>query len=337
MENFDNDWIYPENKAEATYTNLNPGKYVFHVKGSNNDGLWNSTGTSIMITILPPWWGTWWFRLIVILTIILLFTSILVTRVNQLKKQKILLEEKVAIKTAELKELNSSKDRFFSIIAHDLKNPFNIIIGFSEILNEEIKANHVARINEYANNINTSAIQTLRLLENLLEWASSQSGKISFNPVPISIMELLDEELKMAKDMAIAKNIELIKSYSEDATIVADRNMVKTILRNLISNAIKFTRRNGKIEVKAGIIRNQLEISVRDSGIGMTKEIMKQLFRIDADISTRGTEDEKGTGLGLFLCKDFVEKHGGKIWVESESGKGSVFSFSFPSEIYIPV
>ncbi len=337
MENFDKDWIYPENKAEATYTNLNPGKYVFHVKGSNNDGLWNNTGTSIMITILPPWWGTWWFRLIVILTIILLFTSILVTRVNQLKKQKILLEEKVAIKTAELKELNSSKDRFFSIIAHDLKNPFNIIIGFSEILNEEIKANDVARINEYANNINTSAIQTLRLLENLLEWASSQSGKISFNPLPISIMELLDEELKMAKDMAIAKNIELIKTYSEDATIVADRNMVKTILRNLISNAIKFTRRNGMIEVKAGIIGNQLEISVRDSGIGMTKEIMKKLFRIDADISTRGTEDEKGTGLGLFLCKDFVEKHGGKIWVESESGKGSVFSFSLPSEIYIPV
>ena len=146
MENFDNDWIYPENKAEATYTNLNPGNYVFHVKGSNNDGLWNNTGTSIMITILPPWWSTWWFRLIIILTIILLFATILVTRVNQLKKQKILLEEKVAIKTAELKELNSSKDKFFSIIAHDLKNPFNTIIGFSEILNEEITANDVAKL-----------------------------------------------------------------------------------------------------------------------------------------------------------------------------------------------
>ena len=185
--------------------------------------------------------------------------------------------------------------------------------------------------------INTSAIQTLRLLENLLEWANSQSGKISFNPVPINFIEILDEELKMAKDMATAKNINLIKTFSEEITIIADRNMVKTILRNLISNAIKFTPRYGKIEVKAGIIRNQPEISVRDSGIGMTKEIMKQLFRIDADISTRGTEDEKGTGLGLFLCKEFVEKHGGKIWVESESGKGSVFSFSFPSEICIPV
>ena len=113
--------------------------------------------------------------------------------------------------------------------------------------------------------------------------------------------------------------------------------MVKTILRNLISNAIKFTPRYGKIEVKAGVIRNQLEISVRDSGIGMTKERMKQLFRIDADISTRGTEDEKGTGLGLFLCKEFVAKHGGKIWMESEPGRGSVFSFSLPSKICIPV
>ena len=333
MENFDKDWIYTENRGEATYTNLNPGNYVFRVKGSNNDGLWNEIGTSIHITILPPWWSTWWFRIIAVSLLILILVLFYFSRVRQLKNQKILLEKTVSIKTLELKELNASKDKFFSIIAHDLKNPFQSIIGFSEMLNEEIDAEHPAKIKQFTKMINTSAVQTLRLLENLLEWANSQRGKISFNPGLINLSELFHDEFMMLNEMAIEKNIELIKSFDDDLTIVADANMIKTILRNLISNAIKFTNKNGKVELKAMIDKGQVVISVSDSGIGMTQETIGKLFRLDANLSTRGTENEKGTGLGLFLCKEFTEKHGGKIVVESESDKGSLFKIDFPADI----
>jgi len=333
MEGFDKDWIYSGNKGEATYTNLNSGEYVFRVKGSNNDRVWNETGTSVRITVLTPWWKTFWFRLIIISAIILILVSIFLSRVRNFRKQKILLEKLVAIKTTELSELNASKDKFFSIIAHDLKNPFNSIIGFSEMLTEEIRSGDHERIKEYAGIINTSSVLTLRLLENLLEWANAQTGKILFNPIPINLKELFNEEFRMLNDMATGKNIELIISFADNLTIIADKNMIRTILRNLISNAIKFTHKNGKVEVKAIIDNRQVEISVSDSGIGMTQETIAKLFRIDSNLSTSGTENEKGTGLGLLLCKEFIEKHGGKIWVESESGKGSIFKFFLPLDV----
>jgi signal transduction histidine kinase/ligand-binding sensor domain-containing protein len=330
MEGFDKDWIYSGNKREATYTNLNPGEYVFRAKGSNNDGVWNETGTSIRITVLPPWWNTWWFKLIAISAIIFILVSIFLLRVRRLNNQKTLLEKLVAIKTSELHELNVSKDKFFSIIAHDLKNPFQTIIGFSEMLKEEMESGDIATSKNYAGLINTSAVQTYRLLENLLEWANSQRGKISFNPVPINLSQLFNEEFIILNEMAIGKNIELKSFFTDNLTVIADKNMIKTILRNLISNAIKFTHKNGKVEVRAMIDNKQVEISISDSGIGMTNETMAKLFRLDANLSTRGTENEKGTGLGLFLCKEFIEKHGGEIGVESTVGEGSTFYFTLP-------
>jgi ligand-binding sensor domain-containing protein/signal transduction histidine kinase len=333
MEGFDKDWIYTDNKREATYTNLNPSEYVFRVKGSNNDGVWNNTGTSIHITIMPPWWSTWWFRIIAISAIVFIIVSIFLSRVRHFKNQKIKLEKLVAIKTSELNELNVSKDKFFSIIAHDLKNPFQTIIGFSEMLIEEMKSGDIATSENYAGLINTSAIQTFRLLENLLEWANSQRGKIIFNPVSINLRELVNEEFGVLSDMAKSKNIELKSSFDDNLTFIADKNMINTILRNLISNAIKFTHKNGKVELKAIINNKQVEISVSDNGIGMKNETMAKLFRLDGNLSTRGTENEKGTGLGLFLCKEFVEKHGGRIWVESEYGKRSTFKFTLPIDV----
>ncbi len=331
MEGFDDDWIYSGNKREATYTNLNPGDYVFHVKGSNNDGLWNEEGSSVMISILPPWWNTFWFRFLLASSVILIIVLFYLLRIRQLKSQKIILEQTVALKTAELKELNASKDKFFSIIAHDLKNPFNTILGFSEMLNEEIGEDRSSNIREYANLINVSAAQTLKLLENLLEWANSQRGKIPFNPEQLKVNELIDEEFLVLKEMANEKNIELSYYVPTQLTVLADKNMLKTVLRNLISNAIKFTYRNGKVEVKASIDKDMVEIAVSDNGIGMSESTKAELFKIDSNVSTPGTEDEKGTGLGLFLCKEFVEKHGGKIWAESQPGKGSVFLFILPS------
>jgi len=181
--------------------------------------------------------------------------------------------------------------------------------------------------------IHSSAVQTFRLLENLLEWANSQTGKISFKPSQVNLNELLNDDFTALTDMAIRKNIELKRFIPDDLVIVADRNMIKTVLRNLISNAIKFTPKNGKVGVNALTNDKYIEIAVSDNGIGMTKEIISKLFRIDSNHLTRGTENEKGTGLGLFLCKEFVEKHGGKIWVESEPGKGSIFKLFLPLDI----
>ena len=326
------DWIYSGNKSEATYTNLDPGEYVFRVKGSNNDGVWNEKGISIQISILPPWWNTWWFKVIIISATVFLIVYIFLSRVRNLKKQQALLEKTVAMKTSELNELNASKDKFFSIIAHDLKNPFNTIIGFSEMLKDEIPSGDLNKSGEYAGMIYDSATKTFRLLENLLEWANSQRGKISFNPVPLNLGEILKEDLKILNEMAVRKNIELNNHFDDDLTVIADKNMIKTILRNLISNAIKFTHKNGKVEVTATTDNRRVVISVSDSGIGMTKETIAKLFRIDSNLSTQGTENEKGTGLGLILCKEFVEKHGGKIWVESEPGKGSIFRVTLPMD-----
>jgi PAS domain S-box-containing protein len=230
----------------------------------------------------------------------------------------------------ELKELNASKDKFFSIIAHDLKNPFNTIIGFSEVLKDELKSMDDDAIKNYAGLINTSAVQTFRLLENLLEWANSQLGKILFNPGYFNLSDIVAEEFLNLNDLAMGKGIELNNSLPVDLLILADVNMIKTIMRNLLTNAIKFTHRNGKVEVSATADNTHIEISVSDSGIGMTPVIIDKIFRLDGNLSTRGTEDEKGTGLGLILCKEFVEKHGGKIWVESEPGKGSEFKFTLP-------
>jgi signal transduction histidine kinase len=332
MENFDKDWIQTENK-EATYTNLNPGNYIFRVKGANNDGLWNETGTSIRITILPPWWNTLWFKLMFVCAILLLFTLFFLSRVRSLKNQKLLLEKTVEIKTAELKELNASKDKFFSIIAHDLKNPFSTIIGFSEILKEDLSSQPDGRPKEFSKMIHASAIQTFRLLENLLEWANSQRGKIVFNPQKIKFSDLLNEELFTLNDIAAGKNIEITSFVPENLTILADKNMIKTILRNLVSNAIKFTHRNGKVAIKVSVDNSSAEVEVSDNGIGMTSDTISKLFRIDANLSTPGTEKEKGTGLGLFLCKEFVEKHGGKIWIRSEAGTGTSFFFTIPLDL----
>jgi PAS domain S-box-containing protein len=230
----------------------------------------------------------------------------------------------------ELRELNASKDKFFSIIAHELRNPFSTIIGFSEILKDEIEYGDKEAIWKYASLINDSAIQTLRLLENLLEWANIQRGNTVYNPKPEKLVDIFNEELYVLNDFASGKNIKLICNIPGNIVLNADRYMVKAIFRNLVSNAIKFTNKNGKIEINIVKKENEFIISVSDNGIGMKPEIIDKLFRIDVSVSTPGTEEEKGTGLGLFLCKGFVEKHEGKIWVTSEEGAGSIFYFSIP-------
>jgi signal transduction histidine kinase len=228
----------------------------------------------------------------------------------------------------ELVSLNATKDLFLSIIAHDLKNPFNSIIGFSDLIIEMGKDIDQVKSDQYMKIIADSALQAYNLMENLLLWARSQTGKIEFKPVNIDLSEVVSENISLIDGQAKAKNIIIESSVHKSCCVNGDKNMINTILRNLLSNAIKFTPHNGRIIISCSERNSVNEISIADTGVGLTKEKIEKLFLIEHAGSTEGTDKEKGTGLGLILCKDFVEKHGGKIWIESEAGKGSKFIFT---------
>lgn len=236
------------------------------------------------------------------------------------------------IKNNELKliELNSTKNRFISILAHDLKDPFNIILGYLEILTQNLRKFDIDKIENHLNIINDSSKKTFKLLEDILLWIRAESGKLPFEPIEYPISVLFETVVEYLQPIADKKGISINYFTDNDLLIKVDVNMISTILRNLISNAVKFSLYGGSISVYSEIENNQVIITVSDNGIGIEQETIPFLFNISRTKSTQGTSNEKGTGLGLLICKDFVEKHGGKIWVESEIGKGSDFKFSIP-------
>ncbi|MCX6164081.1 MAG: PAS domain-containing sensor histidine kinase, partial [Ignavibacteriae bacterium] len=227
-------------------------------------------------------------------------------------------------------ELNATKDKFYSIIAHDLRSPFQTLLGYSDMLRSNVKELKPEKISGYSDNIHKATTETYSLLEDLLQWTGSQTGRIKAFPEMIYVIELIYSVIKIFKDSAKSKNIVLYSNVIEDLFINADRNMVMTILRNFVSNAIKFTKREGQIVLDAKENDKEVIISVTDSGVGIAKEDISKLFRIDSTFSTKGTEKEKGTGLGLIICKEFTEKNNGTIKVESEVGKGSTFKLILP-------
>ena len=229
-----------------------------------------------------------------------------------------------------LKELNNTKDKFFSIIAHDLRSPFNSIVGFSNILATQVKEQDYEGVEKFAEIIQQSSRRAMDLLSNLLEWSRSQTGRIQINPEFIELGKLINETTLLFTDVSQEKTIKIILRISRNFPVIADRAMISTVLRNLLSNAIKFTNPGGAIVISAENKGHETTISVQDNGVGIEKIVLEKLFQIDSAGSMPGTQNEKGTGLGLLLCKDFVEKHGGKIWVKSEKGVGSTFCFSLP-------
>lgn len=239
-------------------------------------------------------------------------------------------EHKLIKKEQNLSDLNSTKDKLISIIAHDLRGPFNNILGFSELLIKNVNNYDVAKFEKYLGIINSSTQNTLVLLDNLLDWAKSQTGQISFNPKKLLFSKIIQEMIKLKDSHAKSKDISLNYSSLDEIEVFADENMLKTILRNLISNAIKFTEKGGQININAILKQNHVEISISDNGIGMDENTLKELFKISSKATSHGTANEKGSGLGLVLCKEFIEKHRGEIRVESEEGKGSNFKFILP-------
>ena len=232
----------------------------------------------------------------------------------------------------ELQQLNAAKDKFFTIIAHDLRGPFNGFLGLTQIMVEEISSLTPTEIQEMAVDMNKSANHLFHLLENLLNWSRIQQGLIPFNPEKLDLKAIMEKNIALHQDAARIKGICIENFISDGQMVFADSNLFQAIVRNLISNAIKFTDKGGNIVISAHTINEgQIQISIKDSGIGISPEMTRDLFRIDVNTGRKGTGGELSTGLGLLLCKEFVEKHGGKIWVESEEGEGSIFRFTIPS------
>jgi len=233
-------------------------------------------------------------------------------------------------KNEELKKLNGEKDKFFSIIAHDLKNPFNAIIGFSDLMLKNFYQLDDETLLKGLKTIDSASTHAYKLLENLLIWSQNQTGRKRFNPEKLNLKLQISESLNLIESNAVNKGIRIIVKIKKSYSIFADKNMIDTILRNLVSNAIKFSHKGDKIKIVVTDVDKKLNISVLDNGIGISSDRLSVIFDIDKRTNTTGTDDEMGTGLGLILCKDFVIKHGGEIWAESTLGKGSMFTFSLP-------
>ncbi len=229
-----------------------------------------------------------------------------------------------------LEGLNASKDKFFKILSHDLKSPLSSFSQLLNLLNNNMSDYSLEKIGHYISLISSSANNLVSLVDDVIMWASSQSGKIPFKPQEVSVNQVVQETIDILEATASAKNISIDLIDTNNSKLSADVDMLKTILRNLITNAIKFTHRGGQIDIKVEQDELNTEISVSDNGSGMTPDVKAKLFDISEFISKPGTEDEKGTGIGLVLCKEFVDRHNGDIWVESEINNGSTFSFTIP-------
>lgn len=258
---------------------------------------------------------------------ILTWYIVFVNKITDRKNAEILLEKQVK----ELKELNVSKDKFLSIIAHDLRNPFGAIIGFSDLMLKNFTEIDDDTLHKGLKTIENAANQAYKLLENLLIWSRNQTGMYKFTPEVVNVKDRIVQALKVAEGNASIKDIKLSSDISINYLVYADQDMIDSILRNLVSNAIKYTRKGGKVKVSAKTNTNNVEITVADNGVGIPPNKQSEIFEIDKRTNTSGTENEEGTGLGLIICKDFLARNGGQIWVESTQEKGSKFTFSLPT------
>jgi signal transduction histidine kinase len=266
--------------------------------------------------------------------LLLLLVFFVLLKYFEKKKSNEMLEEKnemIEKSEQELRVLNASKNKFFSIIAHDLKNPFHTVMGYSFLLSKDYDRFTEEERRKFAFDINQSTNKIFRLLQNLLEWSRSQTGRLEFSPIETDFKRILENAVSVLHSLAGQKQISLKYIYDSDLKVFADPLMIETVLRNLINNAIKFTSDEGSVEIEAKKDGGNVVVSITDNGIGISEEDVANLFRIDSKVKRKGTNNEDGTGLGLILCKEFVEKNNGTIWVESEAGKGSSFKFTIPA------
>jgi signal transduction histidine kinase len=250
------------------------------------------------------------------------------------EKIRLLEEENTKLKYHEfdLLELNASKDKFLAIISHDLRNPINTVVGLSEMLERKLEKNDFNSVAEYAKYINQSTHRIKNLLLNLLEWSVCQSGKMEFNPTKNRLKSIIEEVLELSEEMLKQKDITVEVNWLENDYVIIDREMISSVVRNFLTNAIKFSHPEGKIKISCEGSEENIVFSISDHGVGMSPNILNNLFKIGETISSKGTKNETGTGIGLILCKEFIEKHQSRILVESLEGGGSKFKFHLPLE-----
>ena len=374
LKHFDEEWYFADNSNKVTYTNLDPGNYVFEIKATNRSGEWNESKVKrLTIMILTPWWMSWWFRLLTMITVLSWISykvyrykrrnKILSRMVDErtrelensnkeLRNQYVIIREQsdelisknqeieaqrdqisfqnqhLTIVNSKLEETIKTKDKFMSIIGHDLKNPIGAIISISELTIVNFNKYSDNKKLQFINAINSSSKHIYDLLDNILIWAKSQNGNVQFKPMSFKLQEVISTVISLLIESANKKHISLTFELEQDFTVFADKNMLYTVIRNLVSNSIKFTPRGGFTSISAKYnINDTITISITDNGVGMTDNQIEGLFKIGENRSTRGTNEETGTGLGLILCADFLKYHNSAIFVTSELNKGSVFSF----------
>lgn len=337
LEGYDDTWQDASvNIREAKYTNLNHGEYTLLITAANSDGVWVKEPLELFIIIATPFWLKWWFisLIVILISIVLVFSYR--HHFSRLEAQKRKLANMVEEQTAqlymaneELKELNATKDKFFSIIAHDLRNPLNSFLGFTELLNADIQRFSIDRIQQMVGVMNHTAKSLYSLLENLLQWSRLQRGVVQFEDADMDLRKALKDVMTLSNDVAQAKGVKLENKVSRNLYVNYDKNTLEMIVRNLLSNAIKFTPTGGNVMVSAEEYdANHIKISIKDTGIGMSSEMQSNIFRVDKNTGRPGTNNEPSSGLGLILCKEFVEKRNGKLWVESVEMEGTTFHFT---------
>ncbi|WP_291723743.1 two-component regulator propeller domain-containing protein [Bernardetia sp.] len=353
LNGFDKNWSETTSQTFAYYSHLEDGEYDFEVLATNDDGIWASTPATYSFSIATPIWKRTWFIVFLVFLGFMLLVSYVRWRTNSLEKQRQKLELEVKKQTKklthqnealentnsllkesenELSQSNSIKDRMFSIISHDLRSPLATLQNFLKMFISYRNAFTEEEINKVTRDIDKSLSNVGDLLENLLQWSRAQMGHLETELQPLLITDYVQKNIELLLPTAKNKKINLqVSEIKEELIAEADPNLLNFILRNLISNAIKFTEQQGTVTVSAKLdtkTDKMIHISVKDTGVGMSEETARKIFVKSEHVTTRGTANEKGTGLGLMVCKEFVEKQNGKIWVESKEGEGTTFTFS---------
>jgi signal transduction histidine kinase/ligand-binding sensor domain-containing protein len=335
LEPFDASWIDTDKLTSGTYSNLAPGKYTFTVRVIGTSG--EEASDTVTVVITPPYWKTWWFLGLAGLVCSFFVYSIIHSSVQSTKREKVRLEELLKVRTREIEQsreelenLNRKKDLIFSILSHDLRSPLTTLKGFLGLLIDNSDALSKEDLQKYATNIRNSVTTSLDLIDNTLFWSLSQTGNIQCVPTSVPLSPLFEKIKGLYLPTAEKKHLTLSFPAVNGLAVHADENMVYVLLRNLVSNAIKFTPEMNTIRVDATGNGEEVSVSVKDSGVGMTSEEVNKLFLFDNPMVKKGTSSEKGTGLGLMLCKKFVEANKGKLLIESQVGVGSVFTVILP-------
>ncbi|MBK8807022.1 MAG: hypothetical protein IPO21_10395 [Bacteroidales bacterium] len=365
LKGFNDNWINLDKERIISLTNIPPGSYKLIIEGRSKSGYIGNNFNGLTIVIKPLWWQSWWFYSINVIILILIVLFILKIRTYRIRIENERLENLIKERTSELflantklseqkeelkssnehlsanqkiiqsknKELNESiqtKDKLISIIAHDLKNPMSAILGLAELLKNKAETIEREKIERISTSIYKSSISILDQMVTLLDWARSQTNNIYYSPECFNINDIIKDTVSFLEETAKNKEIELvIKNYTQEKAY-ADPRMTATVIRNLINNAIKFTPKMGKITIHSIVYYDELQITITDTGIGIAPEIAETIFDSATNNTTYGTENEKGTGLGLKICKDFVEKNKGQISVTSVLDKGTSFTFTLP-------